>query len=74
MSKPQTSAESTHFGYKQVPAEDKADLTSGLLKAPINLNERGEQEGRRFGDRFERNLDVGVETLPQLRVMSFGGQ
>ena len=28
-----------------VIAEDKADLTSGLLKAPINLNERGEPEG-----------------------------
>jgi hypothetical protein len=28
-----------------VIAEDKDDLTSGLLKAPINLNERGEPQG-----------------------------
>ena len=31
MSKPQTSAESTHFGYKQVPAEDKADLVRDVF-------------------------------------------
>ena len=31
MSKPQTSADSTHFGYKQVPVEDKADLVRGVF-------------------------------------------
>ena len=31
MSKHQTSAESTHFGYKQVPVEDKADLVKGVF-------------------------------------------
>ena len=31
MSKHQTSAESTHFGYKQVPVEEKADLVRGVF-------------------------------------------
>jgi len=31
MTKPETSAESTHFGYKQVPADDKAGLVKGVF-------------------------------------------
>ena len=31
MNKPETSAESTHFGYKQVPVEDKAELVRGVF-------------------------------------------
>jgi demethylmenaquinone methyltransferase/2-methoxy-6-polyprenyl-1,4-benzoquinol methylase len=31
MAKPETNAETTHFGYKTVPADDKADLVRGVF-------------------------------------------
>ena len=45
MSKTDTSAESTHFGYRTVPADEKAGLVRGVFDSVANRYEDTEDDG-----------------------------